>query len=122
MAYSQISVKLLQMLRLKDLIAQAHALLNRNPAFGAFCIVYRDAAAFLPPVLKGKQPVINGGRHVVSVKIIDAEHTALFTQLIPGQIKIHLHHVCRNPFCSLKPPLYQTALRAPASALIRRHY
>ena len=82
MAHADVAVHLGKVLRPKHLIDQAHPLDGLDLALGPRRVAHRDAAALLPPVLEGKQPIVDRGCHVVPVKIIDAEYAAFLPQLV----------------------------------------
>ena len=44
-------------------------------------IVYNDAAALLPPVLQGVQPIVSEVRHVLRFWRPDTKHTAFFVKV-----------------------------------------
>ena len=86
----------LQMLRRKDLIGKSHALVDQDFSLGSLCIADCNAAAFLSAVLQSQKAVINRRCNVVSVKIIDAEHTAFFmntVEILKCLIRLLVHKV-----------------------------
>ena len=44
-------------------------------------IVYNDAAALLPPVLQGVQPIVSEVRHILRFRRPDTKHTAFFVKV-----------------------------------------
>ena len=60
MADTQITVKLLEDIILKDFTYQPHSFVSIHVAFGTFGITNGDAAGFLAPVLQRAEAVVNG--------------------------------------------------------------
>ena len=75
---TDISLQLLQLLRRKGFVYQSHILTGKHPSLGTLCIAYRNTAAFLTPVLQRQKSVINGGRYITAIKIVNAKYTTFF--------------------------------------------
>ena len=91
MADSDISVHFFQNLRCEHFIYQAHAFVRRHFSWSVR-ITYSNTAALLTSVLQCQQTIIYGRSHIPSVKIIDAEDTALFVQVIQYISLFHQVH------------------------------
>jgi len=74
----------------EHLIEQARVLIVRKQSV----VVHHDAAALLPPVLEGVEPVIGAHGEIGALRAADAQHAAFLVQLV-GTVEKKLVHLSR---------------------------
>jgi hypothetical protein len=91
MTYADVaSLQTTQLTLSEHFVYQAHALHRLYFALGALGIADSDAAALLASVLEGKQAVVNGRCHIMTVKIVDTKNAALLMESILLQIAVKI--------------------------------
>ena len=78
MSHSYVAFEFFQIFSVKNFIDQSHTFMNLNIFLRTIGIRNGDAAAFLSPVLQGKQPVVHRGGHIASIQVIHTHDTAFF--------------------------------------------
>ena len=121
--HADIPLQPADVLRMKDLVHQSHVLYGSDLPLRPGGIAHGDAAAFLSPVLQGEKPVIDGSRHIFSVKIVHAEDAAFFLQ---SAFSVLYQAVFRHLFplsvgCAFHTPVRQSGRLRPAQNRPPKH-